>query len=146
MPYNIDKSLSKGKQNPNAEKGTITIKPHRHHDTEEKIQQTMIDIICIMDRDGIRSTDDCWGNPDCAVRLVALYVLRNKNHIVDANGKTISKRKLVKMVNSYLKDKLPSEQRFYIEQIMNDVAQEMLDEYAKAAKELEEEEKQNGIQ
>ena len=32
--------------------------------------------------------------------------------------KAISKRKLVKMVNSYLKDKLPSEQRFYIEQIM----------------------------
>ena len=140
MPYNIDKSFSKGKQNPNAEKGTITIKPHRHHDINSKIEQTMIDIVCIMDRDGIKTVEDCWGNPDCATRLVILYLLRNKNHIVDSNGKTISQRKLTKMVNKYLKDKLPSEERFYIEQIMTDVAEEMLDEYEKAVKELEKEE------
>lgn len=138
MPHDIDYTGLKSSKvdNPYATEDSIKIKPKRHKKTEDKIEQTMIDIILIIDRNKLETYQDCLSCPDCLIRILTLHILRNDGKLVDDKGNKISSNKFLKLAKKYAKDKIDSEQRFWMEDILRNLADEMLAEYKAADAEL----------
>lgn len=139
MPHDVDYTGLKSSKvdNPYAlSKDSITIKPKRHRKMEDKIDQTIIDIILIIDKFRLKNYQDCLSCPDCLVRLITLHILRNKGKIVDEKGNKISGNQFLKLAKQYVKDKIDSDKRFWMEDILRDLADEMLEEYRLADAEL----------
>lgn len=137
MPHDIDvgSATKKDCSNPYATKNSITIKPHRHKRKEDKIHQTIIDIVLLIDKNKLKTYNQLLSEPNIVIRIITLCALREVE-IVTESGKKINKKNFASLAKKYMKDKVDSDVRFAIEDILRNTAEEMLEEYRKADAEL----------
>lgn len=143
MPHDIDfnaleRAERKALENPYVKEGEKQPKrPHKHKTLQGKIDQTEIDIVLLIDKFKCKTYSDCLSNPQILIRLMTLYVMRNKGNISTPDGEKIADKKFTKMCADYVKDKIDSKYRFWIEDILRALSTEMIDIYNSANAELE---------
>lgn len=136
MPHDIDVGavMKKGCENPYATKDSITIRPSSHRRKDDKINQTIIDIVLLIDKNKCTSYEQMLSEPNILVRIITLCTLRG--NLVTPMGETLSPSKFIKLAKKYVQDKIESDLRFWMEDILRNTAEEMLEEYRKADAEL----------
>ena len=94
----IERAERKALENPYVKEGEKQPKrPHKHKTLQGKIDQTEIDIVLLIDKFRCKTYADCLSNAQILIRLMTLYVLRNKGNISTPEGEKISDKKFTKM-------------------------------------------------
>lgn len=139
MPHDIDVGTASKKDcsNPYATEGSITIRPSSHRRKDDKIRQTIIDIVLLIDKNKLTSYEQLLSEPNILIRIISLCTMRG-NNFTTPDGEKVSASKFLKLAKKYVKDTIDADLRFWMEDVLRDTAEEMLEEYRKADAELRE--------